>query len=57
MMGVDGQLWFLTAECTQDELDHRSEWELFCDSTEPRKKCDSPTALSFNALSYGHSAL
>lgn len=57
MTGVDGQLWFLTAECTQDELDHRSEWELYCDSTEPRKKCDSPTALSFNALSFGHSAL
>lgn len=47
MTGFDGNLWFLTAECTWDELDHRSEWELFSDSIEPRKEmCDWPAALT-----------
>lgn len=47
MTGVDGHLWFLTADCTEDELDHRSEWELFYDSMEPRKEmCDRPAALT-----------
>lgn len=47
MTGLDGNLWFLTAECTWDELDHRSEWELFSDSTEPRKEMGGlPTALT-----------
>lgn len=58
MTGIDGHLRFLTAECMSDGLDHKSEWELFSDSTEPRKEmCDWPAALGFNALPCGHSAL